>query len=79
VLDLHPPLLSRAVLIDDVITKGATLLGAALCLQEAYPHIEIRAIAIVRTLGRRPDIERIKEPCIGRVRLVGAEAERIDG
>lgn len=39
----------RIVLVDDVITRGATLLGAANRLWETYPETEIRAFAAVRT------------------------------
>ena len=38
-------------LVDDVITKGATLLAAASRLRETYPHAKIVAFALVRTLG----------------------------
>jgi len=63
-------------LVDDVITKGATLLAAATRLQETYPEAEITAFALVRTLGFVDDIERIVEPAIGTVTLRGDEAFR---
>jgi len=63
-------------LIDDVITKGATLLAAASRLQETYPHANIVAFALVRTLGFVDDIERIVEPVLGTITLRGDEAVR---
>lgn len=63
-------------LIDDVITKGATLLAAATRLQEMYPKAEVTAFALVRTLGFVDDIERILGPVIGTVTLRGDEALR---
>lgn len=63
-------------LVDDVITKGATLLAAASRLQEAYPHATIVAFALVRTLGFVDDIDRIVEPAVGTITLRGDEAAR---
>lgn len=42
-----PP--ERITLVDDFITKGATLLAGAARLAEAFPDAEIRAFALVRT------------------------------
>jgi len=63
-------------LVDDVITKGATLLAAASRLQEAYPRARIVAFALVRTLGFVEDIERIVEPAVGTIVLRNDEAVR---
>ncbi len=41
--------LSRITLIDDVITKGSTLVAAASRLHDEYPAAEIRAFAMLRT------------------------------
>lgn len=40
---------ARILLIDDVVTRGATLLAAASRLREAFPDVAIRAFALVRT------------------------------
>ena len=63
-------------LVDDVVTKGATLLAAATRLHEAYPNAKIVAFALVRTMGFVEDIERIVEPCIGTITRSGDEAVR---
>ncbi len=63
-------------LIDDVITKGATLLGAASRLQETFPQATISAFALVRTLGFVDDIESIVDPSVGTITLRGGEAVR---
>jgi adenine/guanine phosphoribosyltransferase-like PRPP-binding protein len=63
-------------LVDDVITKGATLLAAASRLREAYPHANIVAFALVRTLGFVDDIDRMIEPAVGTITLRGDEAVR---
>jgi phosphoribosylpyrophosphate synthetase len=63
-------------LVDDVVTKGATLLAAASRLQETYPRAKIVAFALVRTLGFVEDIERIVDPALGTIALRGDEAVR---
>lgn len=63
-------------LVDDVITKGATLFAAVSRVQETYPRAKVMAFALVRTLGFVDDIERIVEPAIGTITLRGDEAFR---
>lgn len=38
----------RLVLVDDVVTRGATLIGAATRLKERFPNIDIFAFALAR-------------------------------
>ena len=70
----YPP--GRMVLIDDVITKGRTLLAAAARLYEAFPNADIRAFALVRTMGLLPKVARLLEPCQGVVRWAAGDAWR---
>lgn len=58
----------RIVLVDDVVTKGATLLAAASRIHETWPAADVRCFALVRTLGLQPDIERIVDPVVGWIR-----------
>jgi predicted amidophosphoribosyltransferase len=44
---LEPP--ENIVIVDDVITKGATFLGVAARLREACPYARIRAFGVART------------------------------
>lgn len=55
----------RIVLIDDVISRGRTLLGAAARLRSEFPHADIRAFALVRTLGFLSHLDRLLAPCVG--------------
>lgn len=58
----------KITVVDDVVTKGATLLAAASRLAKAFPRAQIRTFALVRTMGFVPDIERIVDPVVGRIR-----------
>jgi hypothetical protein len=67
----------RLTLVDDVITRGRTLLAAAARLREAFPAAEIRAFALLRTLGRDEALRRLLDPCEGAVRWVLGDARRV--
>lgn len=66
----------RITLVDDFVTKGATLLAAASRVKEAFPEAEVRAFALVRTMGLVQDIEAIGDPCVGRITSRGSEVDR---
>jgi adenine/guanine phosphoribosyltransferase-like PRPP-binding protein len=67
----------RVVLVDDVITRGRTLLAAATRLRGAFPHTDVRAFALVRTLGFLRRIDRLLAPCsLGIVYWAGGDARR---
>jgi hypothetical protein len=66
----------RLVLVDDVVTRGRTLLAAAGRLREAFPAAQIGAFALVRTLGRHEILRRVLDPCEGEVRWISGDARR---
>lgn len=66
----------RLILVDDVVTRGRTLLAAAGRLREAFPAAEIRGFALVRTLGRHEMLCRVLDPCEGEVRWMSGDARR---
>ena len=66
----------RITLVDDFVTKGSTLLGAAGRLATVLSSHTPRAFALVRTMGLRPDVERIVDPCVGTIRRHGSDADR---
>lgn len=59
---------ARLLLVDDPVSRGATLLACATRLGERYPSVPIRAFAAARTLREFP---RMIHPIIGVIR--GAE------
>ena len=71
------PSLGRVVLIDDVVTKGRTLMAAALRMHESFPDARIRAFAVLRTLGVVPDVNRILDPCVGKIIMRGQDVRRV--
>jgi predicted amidophosphoribosyltransferase len=73
---LPPMPMSKIVLIDDVVTKGRTLLAAAARLRSISPHVDIQAFALIRTQGFAHRLERMTEPCYGVIRWAGADARR---
>ncbi len=67
---------SSILLVDDVVTKGRTLLAAATRLNEVFPATPIRAFALLRTLGMVAEVERLREPCVGTIRWRAGDAHR---
>jgi len=64
------------VLIDDVVTRGRTLLAAASRVQEVLPEAHIRAFALLRTQGLIPRVQQLLDPCKGEIRWKAGEAYR---
>jgi hypoxanthine phosphoribosyltransferase len=67
---------ARIVMVDDVVTKGRTLLAAARRVREAFPNSEVKGFALIRYLGLVPDIESFKAPINGTIDLRDGDAER---
>jgi predicted amidophosphoribosyltransferase len=70
------PGFGQIILIDDVVTKGRTLLAAAARLHETFPRAHIRAFALLRTMGLIPDVDRLLDPCIGEIKWKAGDAHR---
>jgi predicted amidophosphoribosyltransferase len=67
----------RILLIDDVVTKGSTLLAAANRLHEVFPCSQIRAFALVRTRGLIDGIPQLLDPCMGEISWQSGETRRV--
>jgi len=64
------------VLVDDVITRGATVLGTVNRLAETFPKALIRVFAVMRTISNPDDFSKIVDPCTGTISLVGENTFR---
>ena len=65
---VHRP--KEIVLIDDIITRGSTLLGCANRVKEIFPDVPIRAFAVIRTISESDDFKKIEDPCVGTITLL---------
>ena len=61
--------------VDDVITRGASMLAAIGILQHTYPSARVQGFAFIRTLSVVP-IESVIAPTAGIVELVGEGTRR---
>lgn len=57
------------LVVDDVVTAGATLLGSASRLAEAYPGVPIRGFAAARTVSVPQQFHRAVDPVVGTISL----------
>ena len=65
------------LLVDDVVTRGATLLGAANKMADTYPNARIRAFTAVRTISDPLDFVKINDPRMGKITLNGYDTFRV--
>jgi adenine/guanine phosphoribosyltransferase-like PRPP-binding protein len=64
------------VIIDDVVTRGRTLLAASSRVRDAIPGVRIRAFALLRTMGLVTGVQQLLDPCRGEIRWAGGDALR---
>ena len=64
------------ILVDDVVTSGATILGVASRLAERFPDSEIKAFAAVRTISDDAKFVNLAQPARGRIALRGEYTTR---
>ena len=57
------------LIIDDVVTSGATLVGSARCLLAAFPSARISAFAAMRTVSRLGGFTQIVDPVLSNITL----------
>lgn len=64
------------VLVDDVVTRGATFLGAASRLKERFPNAKIRAFALICTRSNPTEFSTFEDPAVGHITLRSGESYR---
>jgi len=64
------------LLVDDIVTRGATLLGSASRLADAFPEAHIRAFAAMRTISNPSEFNQLYDPCVGTIDLRASGAIR---
>ena len=57
------------LVIDDIVTRGSTLLGSVNRLVDAFPNTKIRGFALMRTVSDPNQFERITDPRVGKITL----------
>lgn len=67
---------SEILLVDDVVTRGATAIGAANRLIEAFPNTRIRLFAALRAVSSPDVFKEIYDPRIGTIELRGDQTYR---
>lgn len=74
-VDPLAPAPTHVVLVDDVVTRGATLLAAASRVVEAYPNVVVRAYAVIRTMSGM-EVGYFEDPCVGTIVPSGRSTHR---
>jgi len=65
---LQPP--RRIVVVDDFVTRGATFIGSCSRIAEAFPDVEVKGFAAVRTMTGA-EVDELVVPTIGAISLRG--------
>ncbi len=63
-------------IVDDVITRGATTLGAANRIADVFPSSDIRVLAAMRTISNPDEFTYFCKPCTGTIKLLGVDTFR---
>jgi predicted amidophosphoribosyltransferase len=65
------------VLVDDIVTRGATFFGAAERLIEAFPNVSLRAFAAMRTISDPSKFTSFLDPHFGKVEYRGGSLDTV--
>jgi predicted amidophosphoribosyltransferase len=76
-LPLHEAPPARVLLVDDVVTRGATAMGAAARLRASFPEVTVALFTIARL---DPMTEAFYDPCVGVITIQadGSQVRRLN-
>ncbi len=57
------------LIVDDVVTSGATSVGSAKCLKAAFPSARISAFAAIRTVSHSENFKEVMDPVLSQIVL----------
>ena len=57
--------LQRLLLIDDIVTRGHTLMGAAWRVKREFLNVEVKAFAAMRTISNKSKFKKYYDPVRG--------------
>lgn len=60
---------TEVVLVDDVVTRGATFLAAASRVHDAFPNARVTAFAAMRAMSSPNEFSALFDPCLGTISL----------
>lgn len=80
-LDCEPTMITgtRITVVDDIVTKGATMLASAWRISDVLPGATVAAFGLIRTMGLQPEVEEIVDPRGGVIRGAEYWSDRQDG
>ena len=56
------------ILVDDILTRGHTLIASAWYIHEVFPDVEVKAFAAMRTISNESEFKKLIDPVIGRIK-----------
>lgn len=65
-----PARTSTIILVDDIVTRGATALGAAWCILDAMPEVSVKLFAMARTM-RDDEVRGLVDLVVGTITQEG--------
>lgn len=64
------------LLVDDFVTRGSIFIGCGAIINGIFPKADVRAFALIRTMGLVPEIATYVDPCIGTITYEGGKLTR---
>ena len=66
----------KFLLVDDIITRGATMLGCGNRLSESFSGVPVSGFAAMRTISNEDEYSSLSDPCLGTIYMRGDQTFR---